>query len=53
MQKWQWYLTTTEMLALAQTKGKPALTTRLAEFRKDFAEIGVGKIFEYIDLHIH
>ena len=28
--------------AVAQAKDKPALTTRLAEFRKNFAEIGVG-----------
>ena len=36
---------TIEMLAVAQAKDKPAMTTRLAEFRKKFAEIGVGKIF--------
>ena len=41
------------MLVVAQAKDKPALTARLAEFRKNFAEIGVGKIFEYIDLRIH
>ena len=45
MQKWQWYLTTIEILAVAQAKDKPALTTRPVEFRKNFAEIGVGKIF--------
>ena len=37
-----------EMLAVAQANDKPALTTRLAEFRKNFVEIGVGKIFELL-----
>ena len=41
------------MLAVAQAKDKPELITRLAKFREEFAEIGVGKIFEYIDLRIH
>ena len=45
MQKWQLYLTTIEMLSVVQAKDKSALTTTLAKFRKNFAEIGVRKIF--------
>ena len=43
LQKWQWYLCSIEMLAVAQAKDKPAMTARLVKFREKFAAASVGE----------